>query len=156
MENEKIERALAVFKTLCKTLDDGEWPYEKNDEKLSISTSARGDDLPMDINIVVDAERQAIVLFSNLSFAIPEDKRLDFAIAISAINNLLVGGNFDFDISSGSLYFRMTNCFIDSEIGCGLFDYMMKASCFIIDDYNDKLLMLAKGLVSIEDFISKM
>lgn len=154
MADEKLERAQKVYGTLCSTLDSHEWHYKKDEEKLSIDCGAQGEDLPMEITIKVDAERQLIMLLSHLPFVISEDKRLDVAIAVSAVNDRLVDGSFDYNIADGHMFFRMTSSFIESEIGNELFTYMLMVSCHTIDEYNDKFLMLGKGMMSIEDFIS--
>ncbi len=155
MADEKLERAQKVYETLCATLDKHEWHYQKNEERLSIECGAQGEDLPMEITIRVDAERQLIMLLSHLPFVISEDKRLDVAIATSIANNGLVDGSFDFDITDGHMFFRMTSSFIESDIGSELFTYMLMVSCRTIDDYNDRFLMLGKGMMSIEDFMRK-
>ena len=155
MADEKLERAEKVFETLCSALDGHDWHYEKDEEKLKIECGAQGDDLPMDISIRVDAGRQLIMLISHLPFVIPEEKRLDAAIATSIVNNRMVDGSFDFDITDGHMFFRLTNSFIDSEIGEELVYYMVMISCVTIDEYNDKFLMLGKGMMSIKDFMKE-
>lgn len=154
MVDEKIGRAQKVYETLCATLDKQEWHYQKNDERLSIECGAQGEDLPMEITIKVDSERQLIMLLSHLPFVISEDKRLDVAIATSVVNNKLVDGSFDYNVADGHMFFRMTSSFIESDVGNELFVYMLMVSCHTIDEYNDKFLMLGKGMMSIENFIS--
>lgn len=154
MVEEKKENAQKVYKTLCTTLDKHEWHYRKSDESLSIECEAQGEDLPMKITIEVDSDRQLVLLLSHLPLVIPEDKRLDVAIATSIVNDKLVDGSFDYNISDGHMFFRMTNSFIESEIGNELFTYMLMVSFYTIDEYNDRFLMLGKGMMSIEDFIS--
>lgn len=155
-ELKNLEQAKAVFVTLCHTLDKYEWRYKKNDEKMSVECGAQGDDLPMELTVNVDADRMLIMLISHLPFVIQEDKRLDVAIAVSAINNALVDGCFDYDVASGNMFFRMTNSFHESILGEAVFAYMLFASCQTIDEYNDKFLMLAKGVLSIEQFLSTL
>ena len=82
----------------------------------------------------------------------PDDKRLDMAVAVSAANNLLVDGSFDYDIKQGRMFFRMTSSFRESLVGKDLFTYMLLCSCKTIDDFNDKFMMLAKGLITLEQF----
>lgn len=155
MEDEKLTRAKKVFETLCAALDKHKWHYTKNEENLSIDCSAQGEDLPMDINIRVDTDRQLIMLLSHLPFVISEDKRLEVAIATSVANNDMVDGSFDFDVTSGHMFFRLTSSFIESDIGTELITYMLMVSCSTIDAYNDKFLMISKGMMSIQDFIAK-
>ncbi len=150
----KLQRAQRVFETMCRTLDSHEWKYEKNDEKLTIACSARGEDLPMEFIIDVDPARQVLILFSKLPVIANEDKRLDMTLAVSMVNNKLVDGNFDFDIRTGNLLFRATNSFVGNEISSELLTYMIFGACAIVDEYNDRFLMLNKGLISLESFIS--
>lgn len=154
MADEKLARAQKVYDTLCATLDTYKWKYKKFEEELSIECGAQGEDLPMEITIRVDSDRQLIMLLSHLPFIISEEKRLDVAIATSIVNNKLVDGSFDYNITDGHMFFRMTSSFIESEIGNELFTYMLMCSCYTIDEYNDKFLMLGKGMMSIESFIS--
>lgn len=153
-ELKNLEQAKTVFATVCQALDKHEWRYKKDEEKLSIECGAQGDDLPMEITIRVDAERRLVMLLSHMPFVIQEDKRLDVAIAVSAINNLLVDGCFDYDVTTGHMFFRMTNSFIESEPSAEVFSYMLFCACHTIDEYNDKFLMLAKDMLSMEQFLS--
>lgn len=152
-DDTKLMRAKQVYNAICAAMDKENWKYTKREEDLVIETGAQGDDLPMELNIHVDAQRQLIMLLSRLPYAIPEDKRLDIAVAVSIINNKLVHGCVDFDLAKGTLYFRMTNSFMDSILGADAFKYLLYCSCQTIDDFNDKLLMLSKGIIDIPKFM---
>lgn len=155
-EIKNFEQAKATFETLCKTLDNLEWHYESDEERLSVECGAQGEDLPMKLSIQIDAERMLAILISHMPFVISEDKRLDVAIAVSAINNMLADGCFDFDIASGRLLFRMTNSFIESKLGEDIFAYLLLCSCKTIDEYNDKFFMLGKGALAVEQFLASL
>lgn len=155
MAEPNLEQARAVFDTLCRTMDRLEWHYKKISD-LSLECGAKGDDLPMELTIKVDEERSLVRLISLLPFSIPEDKRLDVVVAISALNNALVDGCFDLDLGDGALFYRMTNSYMDSELGEEVFEYLLYSSCQIIDEYNDRFLMLSKGMISLQDWISKI
>ena len=151
-----LEQAKSVFETLCRALDKQEWHYKKDEDKLSIECGAQGDDLPMELIFKIDADRMLAMLISHMPFVFHEEKRLDVAIAVTALNNRLVDGCFDYDIKSGHMFFRMTNSFIDSRLDEEVFAYMLFCACKTIDDYNDKFLMLDKGMVSLEQFLSSL
>lgn len=155
-EQEKLKLARTTFETLCKALEHHDWHYKKDEENLTIECGAQGDDLPMEITVVIDPERMLVILMSHLPFVIQEDKRLDAAVAVSAVNFALVDGSFDYDIKSGHVIFRMSNSFMESLVGEEMFMYMILVSCHTIDEYNDKLLMLSKGMISLEQFISNI
>ena len=117
--------------------------------------TVQGDDLPMGFRVLVDANRQIVMLISLFPFVIEEDKRIDAAIAVSAINNCLVDGCFDFDITSGHVFFRATNTFNGCRFGEDVILYMIGLANATVDKYNDMLLMLSKGMITIEQFLTK-
>jgi hypothetical protein len=151
-----LELAKATFDTLCRTLDSHEWRYRVKEGELALTCGAQGDDLSMELNLEVDAGRTLVLLTSHLPYVVQEDKRLDVAVAVSAINNALVDGSFDYDVASGHTFFRMTNSFMGSTLGEEYFTYLLYCSCQTIDAYNDKLLMVAKGMISLEQFLNSM
>lgn len=148
--------AKATFATLCRALDNKEWKYDADHEALRLHCGVRGDDLPMDLNFTVDSNRMLIIMTSHLPYVIPEDKRLEVAIAVSLVNNMLAHGCFDYDIQEGNIFYRMTNCFIESQVGEELFEYLLNAACHVVDEYNDKFLMLGKGMLSLEQFMQML
>ena len=146
-----------IFETLCKAFEILKLKYEKSEEELSVKCTVHGEDLIMNLDVSVYGDRSLVILTSKLPFVVREDKRVDMAIAVSGINYVLADGCFDFDITDGNIYFRMTNSFIDSEISEDVFVYLLLISSRIIDEYNDKFLMLSKGVLSVEqllDFIT--
>jgi hypothetical protein len=155
-ELKNLEQAKLAFATLCRTLEKNDWRYKKDEEALSIECGAQGEDLPMEFSVRVDADRMLVMLLSHMPFKIAEDKRLDVAIAVSAINNALVDGCFDYDVATGNMFFRMTNSIIESSLGEEVFAYMLFCSCQTIDEYNDKLLMVAKGILPIEQCLKTL
>lgn len=154
-EEKDLKQAQAVFDSVCQMLDGQGWKYDRNDEELRIDTGVSGDDLPMKLVILVDAERQLVTLISHIPFAVAEDKRVEMAVAVSVVNNRLVDGCFDYNILGGDIFFRITNTYRESILGEEMFKYMLYAACNMIDEYNDKFLMIAKGIISLEQFIQE-
>ncbi len=149
----ETKQAQNAFNTLCDMLDDHQWKYHRDDEKLRIECGANGEDLPIDIRITVDADKQLVTLLSQLPFKVPEEDRVMGAVAVSAANYNMVDGNFDYNLASGSIIFRLTSSFRESLVSKDVFEYMLFVSCATIDNYNDKFLMLIKHAMSLEDFI---
>ena len=152
-EEAKVKQARVAYKSLCEMLDENDWHYEKDEAKFRIVCGAQGDDLPMKIRIEVDAERQLVILLSEMPFSVPEDRRTAMAVAVSVANFGLVDGNFDYDFTDGTILFRMTSSFLDSLVGKEMFNYMLMCSCFTIDRYNDKFFMVAKKNMSNEEIM---
>lgn len=155
-DGQALREARTAFSTLCKALDGHNWRYKKNEQELRIDCGAQGEDLPMDLIIKVDADRYLVTLLSHMPFVVPQDKRLDMAVAVSVANNCLVDGSFDYDIKSGHIFFRMTSSYMESTLGAEAFFYIVLCSCKTIDDFNDKFLMIAKGRMTIEQFIDAL
>jgi len=109
----------------------------------------------MQFILVVDESRQLIRLMSPMPYEISEEKRMEGAIATCVASFGLADGSFDYDLSNGRIVFRMTASFRESVIGEGLFQYMISCSCAMVDQYNDQFLAIDKGLLTINDFISK-
>lgn len=146
------QQAQATFQALCDAMDAMDWKYTKEDG-LRISTGARGEDLPMDLDIRIDEKLSLIKLVSSLDFTVPEDKRIDMALAVAAANYSMVNGCFDYNILNGRLFFRMATPYVDMQLDEEVFRYLLLCACKTIDNYNDKFLMLSKGMLSIEDFL---
>lgn len=149
----KTQAAMNVMNTICEMYDDQNFRYDRHDEDLVITCSIHGDDIPMQFIIQVDAEREVVRFLSPMPFKAPEDKRIDMAIAVAVANYGLINGSFDYDMSDGEIRFRMTASYIDSTLGKELFQYMTYASANTVDRYNDRFMMLNKGIITIEQFL---
>lgn len=154
MANEKeLKLAKEAYDTLCNTLDEMKWRYDKDEDKLILHLGISGEDIPMEFSVHCDADRQLIRLMSFLPFKISDEKRVEGAIATCHANYLLADGSFDYNLGDGTIIFRMTSSFRESLVGDELFKYMIHVACITVDKYNDQFLMISKGNLSITDFI---
>lgn len=152
-ESDKMQLSQEVYDNLCEALDRREWKYEKFPDDLTICFKSIGDDLPMDFIVIVDSGRQLLRVMSPVPVDNNKNKRLDLAIATCVASYGLSDGSFDYDITTGDIFFRLTVCFRNSTIGDGLFEYLVGVSSAIVDKYNDKFFAISKGLLSVDDFI---
>ncbi len=153
MSDQKLlKQAQTVYKALCDMLDSNNWKYEKNEEKLKISTGANGDDLPIEILFSVDVDKQIVTLLSKLPFTVPQEERGLMAMGVTLANWSMVDGNFDFGLHNGTIFFRLTTCIRESLISKEALEYMLFVSCATVDNYNDKFLMLMKHAMSLDEF----
>lgn len=152
MDEELEKMGKTVYETICAMLDEKGYRYQRHDDEYYVSCGLIGEDLPMDMILAVHPERQIVRLISPIPFTVPEDKRVDIALATTVVNDRIVDGSFDFDLSKGRICFRCTASYIESILGKELFSYMLHISASTVDEYNDKFLMICKGIVSFEDF----
>lgn len=152
---DKKMQAQQVYRTVCTALEARDWNYEKDEPKLVVHFGVRGEDIPMKLVIAVDEGRQLIRVMSMLPFKMPEDKRVEGAAAVCAATYGMVDGGFDYDISDGSIVFRMTASFRESIIGEEMIQYLISCTCSMVDQYNDKFLALSKGIMSMSEFLEQ-
>lgn len=148
-----LTRAQKVYNDLCAILEENDWKFSKDDDALTIHFTATGEDIPMDFVLKTDPGRQILSLYSKMPFTAPESQKDDMAVACCVAGNGLWDGSFDFDYESGEIMYRMTASFIGSDIGKGLFRYMIGMAGKVVDRYNDKLLAVCNGSMSLNDFI---
>lgn len=72
---------------------------------------------------------------------------------MAVANYGLVNGAFDYDISDGEICFRMSQSYRESILGAEVCNYMLLASMHTIDKYNDRFMMLSKGMIDLQKFV---
>jgi len=154
MAEDKKILAKKAFELVRSALDGRKWTYKTDEEKLAFNFGVSGDDLPMDVIVKIDEDRQLIRLFSKFPFDIKEDKRLDAAVAVCMANYGMVDGGFDFDLGKGSILFRCVSTYRESQLSVELVNYLISLTCAMVDKYNDQFLALNKGVLSLQDFIA--
>ncbi|MBP3437527.1 MAG: hypothetical protein J6K61_06465 [Clostridia bacterium] len=152
--NEKLLKAQEVYAKVCAMLDSKNWKYDKEESKLKIRCTLHGDDIPVDFMMKVDPERYIVSYISWMPFHMPEDKRVEGAVAVTVAGYGLVDGSFDYDINDGEITFRLTASYRGGvELTEELFEYMVYVATSTVDRYNDKFLMLSKGNMTLQQFI---
>lgn len=154
-EEMNMQKAKEVFNTLVKMLDTRDWKYEKHEDKLLIKSGVKGDDLPVEFIVVVNPRNEVVQFISAMPFNMPEDKRVDGAIAVCAANYGLVDGSFDYDLRDGKILFRLTSSYRESTLSEDLFEYMIMCAASTVDQYNDKFFMIAKGMMTVQQFLEQ-
>lgn len=148
-----MQQAKATYDLLINSLDNMGLKYTRHDDDLVITLGMNGDDIPMELLLMVRAENKAISLISPMPFKMAEDKRVDGAIAVSVANYGIVNGCFDYDIADGEIRFRVVQSYIDSVLGAEVIRYMIAIAVGTVDKYNDRFLMLSKGMIDLQKFI---
>lgn len=149
---QKKKEAKIVFDSLVQHLHDIKLNFaqEELDDRYVVRFNMSGDDIPMRFFIYVNPDKQLITLHSPQPVTFPADK-IDLACkAICAINYRLTDGDFQIDVRDGEVLFNMSNSYAGSLISKDVFDYMLGMSINIVDEFNDKLLMLSKGLIDLD------
>lgn len=154
-DDRKLKNAHSVYNTLCEMLDAKTLRYEKHPEDLVVTFVVKGDDMPMQFIVKVDEERELVRVMSPIPVTFEGDRCVDAAIATCQVNYRMADGSFDFDFRKGRILFRVTSSYADSLISKELLEYMIGLACYMVDEYNDKFLMLSKGMISVDEFLKK-
>ena len=154
MADNNLILAQQVYGKLISALTARNWTFDREDSKLQVRFTVHGDDLPMNMVMSVDADRQLLRLLSLVPVTMDEDKRMEGAIATTVASFGLADGSFDYDITTGTIGFRQNVAFHNSDLSENLLQYMISWALAVIDKYNDKFLAINKGYLSLEDFIN--
>ena len=148
-------QANLAYAAITAMLDNDGYRYSSKYDDLRIELGFETDDLDVKIAFIIDEERELVRVFSFLPFKFPEDKRIEAAVAVCTANHGMVNGSFDYDISDGDLLFSAVNSYKDACFSMDIARYMLGITLSTVDKYNDRFYALAKGFISISDFINK-
>lgn len=153
-EYSELQRSFAqiAFDTLCRVLDNMKWSYNRDAEKRTVVTSAIGKDLTINLRMVVSEERNVMYVKSALPFDVPEAKRDVVGKALHIANYSFLNGCFEYDQALGKVGFRIVVPFFNCELSEKIYHYAVILTCQMVDKFNDKLLALVKGEMSLEEF----
>lgn len=150
---EELRKAREVYESLVQMLVKRDWKFDRHDDKLLIKSGISGEDLPIQFIVRVIPENEVVQFLAPMPFNMPEDKRIDAAIAVAVANYGMINGSFDFDISDGEIRFRLTTSYVETELSDELLERMILVAASTSDKYNDRFFMLAKGMMTVEQFI---
>lgn len=145
------DSSLTVYQTVCEVLDDHNWNYTKDEENLGIDLSMRGDDMNLELRIYVDDKMDALVFLSFMPYRVAPKQRTLVAFAMNMINVRLLQGNFDISMKNGNVSFRCSSFFTGSIVSKQMVDHMLNVALSTSDDYNDKLFLIAKDKMTLDE-----
>ncbi|MCM1439109.1 MAG: YbjN domain-containing protein [Roseburia sp.] len=137
-EKTSVKFAKKNFKTLCKTLDQNKWKYEKDKKNFKINIDPDFNDVDFNVRISFNTGLEIISVYIPVSTA-PRDRREIAAIAVSVANYDFIAGSFDYNCMSGNIIFRMTSTYADSLLSAKVFEYLLNQSCKIVKNYRSKI-----------------
>ena len=160
MATEKQKKAAeAVFNTIIRHLDGAGLKYEIREaigDDRMIHLIMRGDDLPITLFIIVDADRELIMVKSPEFTRFAEDKIDLAAKAVCVINNAIADGSYALDIDDGRIMWTITSCFRGSLVGDETIHYLIGVSVATLDQHNELFMMLNMGILDLDGFREKI
>ena len=148
-------KGVQVYQMFKKHLEERNFKFDAHDDKLVLTLTVHGEDLPQPTIIRVLDDRNVVQILSPIPSHIPEDKRIDGAVAVAVANYGMINGGFDYDMSDGEIRFRVAQGYHDMELSDEFVKYLLSVAFVTTDKYNDKFFMLGKGMLSLEQFIEQ-
>ncbi len=149
--SEYQDQALKLYENCKNFLTEREINFEELEEALRLDFSLSGEDIPVKFRIIFNGDLGIIKMYSPMSFSVPEDVEYEMMKSLTYINDSLVDGSFDYSLEDNGVCYRMCTCFRDSILSDSVLQYIVGFTFGAVDEYNDKLLMVAKGVMKSSD-----
>lgn len=153
MEAKDIKTGLDAFNLICSALESDGIFCKKYEEDLAVLGGIRVEGIPITLFFLVDKRLQTIQLESRLDLKMGEEKRAEGAIATLIANYGMSNGCFEYDLSDGSISFRLTTAFGGSRISQEAIGYMVYLTSAMVSKYSPKFSAINDGTMTISDFI---
>lgn len=151
------ERAKAAYKSICDFMDDAKLKYQKDDAENVAFVTITGEDFPVTLMFSVSEEKQRVETYSRMPFEIKKEKAVDLAMAIAAINNRIAYGKFVLYLDKDQLTYENSEYITDLEGFSAAYGRTLVAPAYsIVEEYNDKLYAISKGLMTVKDFLASI
>lgn len=158
-DDRQKKAAQAVYNTIIKHLDGAGLKYdimEAPADDYMINLKMRGDDLPISLYIIVDADRELIMVKAPEYTSFGQDKIDLVAKAVCFLNSTIVDGRYALDIDDGRIMWTISSSYRSSLIGEEVIRYLIGVSVTTLDDYNELLMMLNMGILDLDSFRAKV
>lgn len=150
----KQEHARKVYQTIIEVLDERKWQYQRQDDKFRVSFAIRSEDMPIYCIMSIDVRRQILTMGSPMTFQMSAANRVDGAIITTVATRCLLDGNFDYDIESGRISFRLSASIAGTEVGKKMIAYFIDWTNMAVDRYNDRFEAVNSGRMTAQEFMS--
>lgn len=152
-ESEHKLEAQRIYENMCAAFDGAGLKYTRHDEDLVLTYGVSGDDIPMEFIALVNEKARVVRIYSKLPVKVEEDKIVDAAIAVACANDAILNGAFNLDIAKGIISFNVLTAYHNTVLDPEIYIYLAYVASSTVDMFNDRFLMLAKGIIDLEKFI---
>lgn len=149
-----MQNAADMYSRLRKMLDDMNWQYSRLKRELGVRYFVSGEDIPMEFLVKIKPDVRMLCFISILPAKFNDSNRADAVLAACAANHGMVMGSFAYNMELDRVVFMASSLYDECETGTDWLKHQMYLSQTIVEQYNDRFLMLSKGVLSVEDFIA--
>ena len=147
---EKIRAAL------CGALTRRDLPFRSREETGGLYLTAEGKGLPRITRFSINMLSETVSLYCAFPIYMPEELRIEGAVAACAATADLPDGRFGCDVRHGRINYRLTASCFGSEFGDGFADYLLDRAVTAANTYAEGFRRLGAGEISLTDFLDSI
>lgn len=149
MENSQIQKQ---YQNFLKYLDDNELKYSASDDgDQIIYLGFESDDFPLKHFFEFRTNKPILIVQSPMPYKADSKIVRDISLAINIVNQTLQCGQFRLDVTTGEIDFRYAYYYGDLNLTPEVFDYIIGLTNYATNEFNDKLFLVIKGALSLEE-----
>lgn len=148
-----MSKAQQVYQSVLTHLQKTKFRFEPIESSMMIHVEVNTEDLPIHAFIRILEDKDVLQIICPQGSKVPEDKRIETAVAVAVANYGMINGGFDLDMSDGSLHFRLTHSYQAALPDDDQLHYLIGCALTTMNQYNDRFFMLSKGMMDLEKFI---
>ncbi len=156
MAETDMKLAKFTYRTLLYAVKKKGWTCGNDDNNLSIDYGVNGENLHMNFVVSIDADRKLVRLISKLPLKFDIKRIVAGAISICTANYYFDDGCFDINLNDGTVQYRLTTSYRDSNISAEVLIYFMDFAVWAIDKFYTSLQDVTDGKMDAAQFYEKV
>ena len=147
-------RALEVYERVKGALSGAGIAFTSDAEKRTVSPAVPGMEGAFELEYYVSEVHETLLLTAHLPCKMPEQRRIDGALAIACANTCIVNGSFKYELGDGSVFFCVAVSYASLGLTSGAVLDMIRQATQAVDRFGISLFRLANGFISLEAFLN--
>lgn len=153
---DKFKSSGPIFDELAEFFVGDDWTPEQTEDQPILQMSFEGDNGAWTCLAFAYDEHERFMFVSVLPVEVPEEKRLEVAEYITRANFGMEIGNFDMDLSSGTVQFRTSIDIEGGELTPKMIQNMAYLNVTVTDQYLPGLVMVMEGDATPQEAIERV
>lgn len=141
-----------LYKMICDHYDGKGIPYQRTDEGRMTLMIKKDRELPVNLFAVADTDPLALQICGRLPFKVPEESREMMVIALQAVNQRLSVGNFQMEMSSGTVDYSVSFPLVGIRFDEEWLENVLDDALYTITRRDEKILSLLRNEITLEEF----
>lgn len=148
------ENQAAVIAAIKNFFEVDDWKYELNEEKGFFQTGVRLKSKVGSVKLYIIVNKTGFSITSELSMRADESCRQNVAEFLTRANYGLRCGNFEMDMDSGAVHYKVFSPTIDGAPSVDAMKYLVYIGLNTVERYGDELLAVFFGMKTPKDAIT--